>query len=251
MRAIKLLRSLMVSLRKQMFLFGLFVSVISSQAASVVPLRVSPVHYLSDTNLALFLLAPPPGQNSAEQQADMAEVMLAHTNTSAWVTNVAASERRISVFTFAPVIGSFFQTNRFPRTEILFRHVSQDTDKVVEAGKVYWNRPRPFVVDTNLFDGEEEKFAGSYPSGHSTLATVLAFLLVDIFPEQREAILSKAEEIGWHRVLLAKHYPTDIYAGRVLGRRIVEEFKKNRRFREDFREARLEILSSMRKSGVQ
>ena len=232
-------------------MFVLFVSVLLSQAASPVILRVSPVHYLSDTNLALFLLTPPPRQNSPEQQADMAEVESAHTNLSVLTTNAAASERRISVFTFASVIGSFFETNRFPKAEIFFRRVSQDTDKAVAAGKMYWNRPRPYVLDTNLFDGEEERFEGSYPSGHSTLATVLALLLADIFPEQKEAILYKAEEIGWHRVLMAKHYPTDINAGRVLGRGIVQELKRNRRFKQDFREARLEILSWIRENNRQ
>src|SRR5262249_5708987 len=121
----------------------------------------------------------------------------------------------------------------------------------VSAGKLYWNRPRPYVVDTNLFDGEEERFEGSYPSGHSTLATVLALLLIDIFPEQKEAILSKAQEIGWHRVLMAKHYPSDIYAGRVLGRGIVQELKRNPGFKQDFREVRREILSWIHKKERQ
>jgi acid phosphatase (class A) len=227
------------------FSFGVFLSLLLILGASAVVLRASPVHYLSDTNLAIFVLAPPPAENSPEQQADMAEVRLAHTNTIEWTTNVAAAERRISAFTFAPEIGPFFETNRLPVTAEFFRRVSQDTDKAVAAAKLYWNRPRPYIVDTNLFDGEEEIFEGSYPSGHSTLATVLALLLADLFPERREAILSRAEQIGWHRMLMAKHYPSDIYAGRLLGRRIVQELKRNRRFRQDFRKVRLEIQSSM------
>jgi hypothetical protein len=52
-------------------------------------------------------------------------------------------------------------------------------------------------------------------------------------------------------VLMAKHYPTDINAGRVLGRGIVQELKRNRRFKQDFREARLEILSWIRENNRQ
>jgi len=91
-----------------------------------------------------------------------------------------------------------------------------------------WNRRRPYLVDTNLLDGGDvEKFSGSYPSGHSTRGTVLAMLLAEMFPEHREAILSKGREIVWHRVILGKHYPTDVYAGRVLAQGIVRQMKSN------------------------
>ena len=240
-----------IALGRNGFSFGIFFPMIPILVASVVVIRASPVHYLSDTNLAIFLLGPPPAENSHEQQIDMAEVRSAHTNTIEWTTNVAAAERRISAFTFAPLIGDFFETNRLPITAEFFRRVSQDTDKAVAAAKLYWNRPRPYMMDTNLFDGEDEIFEGSYPSGHATLATVLALLLSDLFPEQREAIVSRADEIGWHRMLLAKHYPTDIYAGRLLGRRIVQELKRNRRFRQDFRQVRFEIQACVRRIAVQ
>ena len=54
---------------------------------------------------------------------------------------------------------------------------------------------------------------------------VLAFVLADLFPAQRDAILAQARQIGWHRVQIARHYPTDIYAGRVLAQAIVCEMK--------------------------
>jgi len=57
---------------------------------------------------------------------------------------------------------SFFQTNRFPKTEAFFQRVLRETDAVVDAGKGFWMRPRPYLVDTNLLDGEMEKFSGSY-----------------------------------------------------------------------------------------
>ena len=56
----------------------------------------------------------------------------------------------------------FFQTNRFPKTEAFFQRVLKETDAVVDAGKGFWTRPRPYLVDTNLLDGEMEKFSGSY-----------------------------------------------------------------------------------------
>ena len=47
--------------------------------------------------------------------------------------------------------------------------------------------------------------------------------------------------MGWHRVQIARHYPTDIYAGRVLAQAIVRELEKNAAFKGKFAEAKSEI----------
>ena len=76
------------------------------------------------------------------------------------------------------------------------------------------------------------------------LGTALALVLADLFPDKREAILAEGRAIGWHRVQLGRHYPTDIYAGRVLAQAIVQEMKKNKRFEKDFAEAKAEIAAA-------
>jgi acid phosphatase (class A) len=206
-------------------------------------------HYLSNTNIAIQLLPPPSEPASLEQSADLAEVSLAHHDLVSNGVTFARSEKHVFIFTFTPAIGSFFQTNRFLKTEAFFQRVLKETDRVVDAGKDFWMRPRPYLVDTNLLDGELEKLSGSYPSGHSTRGTVFALLLSELFPDHRDAVLAKGREIGWHRVMLAKHYPTDIYAGRVLGRSIVQQMKANHAFRHDFNEVKAEIESWMQRNS--
>jgi acid phosphatase (class A) len=73
---------------------------------------------------------------------------------------------------------------------------------------------------------------------------VLALVLADLFPDRQEAILAEARAIGWHRIEIARHYPTDIYAGRVLARAIVREMKKSDSFQKDFNEARAELAAA-------
>ena len=209
----------------------------------VAPVTAAELHYLSNPYMALALLPPPPSPGSEQDKADLAEVLSVHAEAKSISTNVIEFERHLSVFTFRPEVGSFLETNRCPKAEWFFHRVLQDSVWVVDVGKDYWERPRPYVVVTNLAEGPPERFSGSYPSGHSALATVCALLLADIFPEKAEAILSKGTEIGRRRVILAKHYPTDIVAGRVLGQRIVQEMRRNRQFRHDFREAKSELRS--------
>ena len=73
---------------------------------------------------------------------------------------------------------------------------------------------------------------------------VLALVLADLFPDKQDTIIAKARSIGWHRVQTARHYPTDIYAGRVLARAIVQQMKKSDEFQKDFVEAKAEIAAA-------
>src|SRR5271170_1582370 len=213
---------------------------------------VNLVSFAQDANLnylapgkpdAVALLAPPPLPDSQEQAADLAEVrMVFHDATSNDVT-AAFSERKFNIFDFAPAIGDFFQPGRFPATEAFFHNVQKDAEKVTDSAKDYYKRPRPYVVDPSLAVGKLEK-SYSYPSGHSTESMVLALVLAGVFPDKHDAIIAEARNIGWHRVEIARHYPTDIYAGRVLAQAIVREMNKNPDFQHDLAAAKAEIAAA-------
>ena len=111
---------------------------------------------------------------------------------------------------------------------------------MTDGAKDHWRRPRPYVIDPTLLAGKAEK-SFSYPSGHSTESMVLGLVLADLFPDKQDAIIAKARSIGWHRVEIARHYPTDIYAGRVLAQAIVREMKKNPDYQQDFAAAKAEV----------
>jgi len=192
----------------------------------------------------LALLPPPPAPDSVEQTADLTEVRTVHGQCTPEEAALAASETKFTIFSFTPAIGPFFQPGKFPKTEELFARVQKNASAVVDTAKDYWLRPRPFMVDTNLAWGDLEK-SFSYPSGHSTRGTVISLLLAELFPDQSDAILAEGRMIGWHRVEIARHYPTDIFAGRVLARAIVRELHKNPEFEEDFAAAKAEIAAAL------
>jgi len=52
--------------------------------------------------------------------------------------------------------------------------------------------------------------------------------------------------MGWHRVQIARHYPTDIYAGRVLAQAIVEQLKKNPEFQNHYAAIKAEIEAAQK-----
>jgi acid phosphatase (class A) len=75
---------------------------------------------------------------------------------------------------------------------------------------------------------------------------VLALVLAEVFPDKHDAIIAEARTIGWHRVEIARHYPTDIYAGRVLAQAIVKQMEKNDDFIKDIAEVKAETAAAQK-----
>jgi acid phosphatase (class A) len=194
---------------------------------------------------ALTLLAPPPLPNSAEQAADLAEVESVSHAAPADEKAAAMSERKFTVFNFTPAVGDFFQADKLPKTAAFFHRVQDDAASVVDGAKDFYKRPRPYVIDPSLAVGKLET-SYSYPSGHSTETMTLGLVLAEVFPEKRDAIIAHARLMGWHRVEIARHYATDIYAGRVLAQAIVREMQKNPDFQNDLAQVKAEVAAAQK-----
>ena len=194
---------------------------------------------------AATLLAPPPLPDSAEQAADLDEVRAVYHAAGSNDIAAAYSEKKFSVFNFAAAAGPFLVESNLPKTAAFFEKVQSDASAATDLGKDFFKRPRPYTTDPSLANGKLEK-SFSYPSGHSTESMVLALVLADLLPDKHDAIIAHARAIGWHRVQIARHYPTDIYAGRVLARAIVRQFKANDAFQKDFAGAKAEIAAAQK-----
>jgi acid phosphatase (class A) len=237
-----------LKIRSLIFLFSIFLAVAvtplradDTMVQPAQPVQSTQLHYLTAKKPdAIALLAPPPLPDSPEQAADMAEVKAVYHAATSNDIAAAYSEKKFDIFNFTPAIGDFFVAGKFPKTEAFFEKVQTDAAAVTDGAKDFYKRPRPYVTDPTLINGKLEK-SFSYPSGHSTESMVLALVLAELFPDRRDAIIATARSIGWHRVQTARHYPTDIYAGRVLAQAIVGEMKKNPDFQKDFAEAKAEI----------
>ena len=199
------------------------------------------LHYLPDGALdPVAILPAPPLMGSPEQAADMATVVALHGACTTNEAVAAFAEKKFDVFNFASAVGPYFTAANLPKTTAFFAQVQEDAARVTDAAKDIWKRPRPFVVDPSLASGKLEK-SFSYPSGHSTESMVLALVLADLVPEQKEAILAHARLMGWHRIQIARHYPTDIYAGRVFALAIYKELKANPDFQKHAAAAKAEL----------
>jgi undecaprenyl-diphosphatase len=81
-------------------------------------------------------------------------------------------------------------------------------------------RQRPFLfleMGSKLSKGPGEILDPSFPSAHADFSFMMAVLLALWFPRYRIIFFIVAGFIGWTRIYLGLHYPTDVIVGAILG----------------------------------
>jgi undecaprenyl-diphosphatase len=86
-------------------------------------------------------------------------------------------------------------------------------------------RPLYFLeMASKLSKGPGEILDPSFPSGHAVYAFMMATLLAHWFPRFQIIFFLLAGFIGWTRIYLGVHYPTDVVVGALLGYGITRLF---------------------------
>ena len=177
--------------------------------------------YLSaaQVNTVLTMLPPPSVPGSAEDQADRATTDRAFAQRSSADFSAAEQEEKFDAFAFASVVGAGFQADKLPHVAALFKEAEHETKEAVDTSKNHWRRLRPCPPASAcaLNPEQAKKKSFGYPSGHSSRATVDAILLAQLFPQDSDALMQHARDIGWRRVVNGVHTLQDIYAGRMFG----------------------------------
>jgi undecaprenyl-diphosphatase len=77
---------------------------------------------------------------------------------------------------------------------------------------------------SKLSKGPGEILDPSFPSAHAAFSFMMAILLSTWFPRYRMIFFIIAGFIGWTRIYLGVHYPTDVVMGALLGYGITKLF---------------------------
>ncbi len=80
-------------------------------------------------------------------------------------------------------------------------------------------RDRPFIQDPNLIIKKRNASGFSFPSGHTTTAFATATSLVIAYPKWQVGVPAYlwAMGVGYSRMRLGVHYPTDVLVGALIG----------------------------------
>jgi undecaprenyl-diphosphatase len=131
-----------------------------------------------------------------------------------WVTYLGS---HFAVIFFIIMSAILTKRRRFLRHLILL-YAAQSA--VIYGLKFLIQRKRPFLfleMASKLSGGPGEILDPSFPSAHAAFSFMMATLLSFWFPRFRIIFYIVAGFIGWTRIYLALHYPTDVIAGALLG----------------------------------
>ena len=119
----------------------------------------------------------------------------------------------------------------------------KDVRKISEPAREHYKRQKPFIVfhEPSLkLDAESavstSKYA--YPSGHAVRSWMYAFVLADVAPEYKEKLYACAQDYSDCRVIMGRHWQTDIDAGKLLSEKVFEKLKQSPAYQEQLKLAR-------------
>lgn len=191
----------------------------------------------------LALLPLPPTKGSREELADLATVLAFQQDRTEAEIARAKSEHVLTIDAFTATIGPWFTAQNLPVTAAFMAKLLRETRAFSDIDKNFYKRPRPFMADARVHPLVIDR-EPSYPSGHATRGILMAVVLAEAFPELKDKLYTRGQEIGWDRIIAGVHYPSDVYNGRVLGQNLAHAALANPGFKTAFEKVRAEIESA-------
>lgn len=208
--------------------------------------KAKPFTDAKEVNL-LDLLPPPPANDSAKTKAEIGEVLTIQVTRTPEMVDRAVADAEENVWRYSDVINNpKFTKENLPKFSAFFDRVVETEAAVVDPAKDVWKRTRPHLLYPELVKPVVPlSKSGSYPSGHTTVGTLMGVVLSDMVPEKKDAIMARAWEYGWNRVVGGIHYPTDIEAGRISGIVIAQAIMQHDDYKAEYEAAKTELRSAL------
>ncbi|WP_093222789.1 phosphatase PAP2 family protein [Sphingomonas sp. NFR15] len=134
-----------------------------------------------------------------------------------------------------------------PNTWALLTLVQSETDLAIGSSKDFFNRTRPWGVDTTIHNCENEPGAKpmrGYPSGHSGLGYSVGWTLAQLLPDRAPAILDRARDYAVSREICGAHFASDTEASHVVGTLAAWKLANDPRLSGLYEAAREELATS-------
>ena len=194
-----------------------------------------------------WILSSPPAADSAITKAELVELhRIQSSRTSEDEAQAKADEADESLFIYKTVLGEKFNPAALPLTTAFGKRVKHDEGVNAKPLKDVFKRVRPYNLDKSLTPVCKTKtIDDSYPSGHATAGYLAALTLIDMVPEQHDAILARADAYARNRLVCGVHYPSDIAASKLLAYSTHAIMETNPQYQAELAAARAELRKQL------
>jgi hypothetical protein len=183
----------------------------------VIKEEISKNNLFSNFDTFEFKNQPPPNDNSEETKKEIDFINKIELNKRF----VQKKDNIIKNF------DEFLKLNGIDE-EKLIEKVHQDTRIIILDLKNFYKRPRPFRLDSKLYDPMLKSTEGfAYPSGHSTQSNLICLVLSHKYPRFKTELKKIKDDIVYSRQMANVHYPSDIKFGEKLAKSLFNHLKNN------------------------
>lgn len=205
---------------------------------AAVPVAARDMPYLTAQELDLVSFLPPPVVDPEQ----LAMVLAAQRAATPGRIEQAMRDVDESPDTmFGAALGKPLDATTLPNMTRLFSRLRATEDAVTGPAKVAFKRVRPYMSSAEIKALVRPSTSGSYPSGHTTNATLAAIVMGEIVPEKRTVLWQRAADYSQSRVVGGMHYPNDLFGGKLAGTAIAVALQSRPEFKADFELARREL----------
>ena len=183
----------------------------------VIKEEISKNNLFSNFDTFEFKNQPPPNDNSEETKKEIDFINKIELNKRF----VQKKDNIIKNF------DEFLKSNGIDEEKLIER-VQQDTRIIILDLKNFYKRPRPFRLDSKLYDPMLKSTEGfAYPSGHSTQSNLICLVLSHKYPRFKTELKKIKDDIVYSRQMANAHYPSDIKFGEKLAKSLFNHLKNN------------------------
>ena len=204
---------------KNLFLLSLVVMTLSSPKAEAFRILSSEVIKKN--------IGPFPAHGSEEEIRDFEVIRHYQETRTEADCKLAGHEESANVITMFAGKGGPLTLREARRMHVRFIKTYIETGLTIRKAKRIYRRERPYVRSAEVVPCIDLEGSFAYPSGHTTLARVLALKLSRIYPDRAEAFMKRADQSALNRIIGGVHHPSDIEAGKKLADLIVKGIPLN------------------------
>jgi acid phosphatase (class A) len=152
------------------------------------PVRAQDAKPFTDAEaIDLVALLPPPANDLPQTKAELGEILTIQVERTPQMVEHAKADDEETVWRFAgEMFGPSLTKDKLPKFSASFDRVVETEGAVVDPAKKILNRPRPHMISDLVKPVVKLSSSGSYPSGHTTLGTMMGVILADMVPEKRQ-----------------------------------------------------------------